>query len=112
MTGVIFDRPSGNTDLAKWKHRLGDHILTARKHFLQEVKSSHEPERKASANSFRRDRRGVTAIEYALMAGFLGVTVLLAGGKVGDVIGAKLNELTFANSTIQVENCTQGKACR
>ncbi len=62
--------------------------------------------------TFRRDCRGATAIEYGMLAAVLGVAILLAGGKIRDVIGAKLNELTFAGSSMQVENCTQGKSCQ
>ena len=63
-------------------------------------------------HSFRRDCRGATAIEYGVMAAVLGVAILLAGGKIKDVLSAKLNELTFAGSTMQVENCAKGKSCQ
>ena len=61
---------------------------------------------------FRRNCQGATAIEYGLMAGVLGVAILFAGGKIRDVIGAKLNELTFTSSTMKVENCEKGKSCQ
>lgn len=63
-------------------------------------------------HSFRPDCRGATAIEYGVIAGVLGVAILLAGGKIKEVIGAKLNELTFTSSTMQVENCAKGKSCQ
>lgn len=61
--------------------------------------------------TFRRDTRAATAIEYGMMAGVLGVAILLAGGKLKDVMIAKLNELTFASSSMRVENCQPSKPC-
>ncbi len=46
-----------------------------------------------TARRFMRDESGATAIEYALIAAFIGITITLAVQQLGTKISDKFNEI-------------------
>ncbi len=47
----------------------------------------------AQMNRFMRDESGATAIEYALIAAFIGIAITAAVTALGDKISAKFTEI-------------------
>jgi len=62
--------------------------------------------------TFCRDNRAATSIEYGLIVGVLGLALVLGGSMMRDTLTSKFQQLLAAGESMSVEGCSAGSNCR